>query len=251
MLLASSASAQLSTSLAAAWRLDESSGNVIDYGPNNFTLVKNHAISTTTGRVYALAADFESSNSDTTSIADNAILSQGSGHDFTFVVWAKPESLSATMALLGKDNIATANREYNLLYEPTPNRWRGETFGSASAGGYVAVTADNFGAPSTGVWVCIIFKKSGSTVSIKVNNGTANTATQATVYDGAANFRVGSVELAGTPTNYFDGALGPIYYFTRATSDGEDTILYNAGNGIGYPFFLLMARANMRGGFGN
>src|SRR3990167_7395409 len=85
------------TGLISWWSLDEASGQRNDsHGSNHLT--DNNTVLSAAGKV-GNAADFEKSNSEFLSIADNPNLSTGD-IDFTIAIWVKPET--ASFPILGK-----------------------------------------------------------------------------------------------------------------------------------------------------
>lgn len=86
------------TGIVSYWKLDETSGTRADsIGANNLT--DNNTVLSGTGKV-SNAADFESSNSEYLSIADNSSLSITS--DLTILTWLKPESTGITNTMFYK-----------------------------------------------------------------------------------------------------------------------------------------------------
>lgn len=74
-------SSTLNDNLVAHWKLDESSGTRNDSkGANHLT--DNNTVTSAAGKL-GDAADFESSNSERLTLADNADMSLGSNSDFT------------------------------------------------------------------------------------------------------------------------------------------------------------------------
>ena len=78
----------LSTSLVAAWELNEVSGNATDSKGSN-TLTDNNTVTSGTGPIYALARDFELDNAEYFSIADNTDISLSGDISCTFEAWIK------------------------------------------------------------------------------------------------------------------------------------------------------------------
>src|SRR5262245_58597574 len=93
-------------SLVSYWKLDEASGNALDaHGSNNLTEGGTGGVGTATGKING-GRDFESADSDIFTLADNADLSTGE-IDFSFSLWYKPESQSATHSLICKGTTVT------------------------------------------------------------------------------------------------------------------------------------------------
>jgi len=97
--------------LVAFWELEEVSGTRVDaHGANDLT--DNNTVASTTGKV-GNCADFEASNSESLSIADNAALSMGVNQSFTVNCWVNMES-NTNGAIVAK--MSGSNGEYYVSY---------------------------------------------------------------------------------------------------------------------------------------
>jgi hypothetical protein len=101
--------------------------------------------------------------------------------------------------------------------------------GSAVTG----VTANNFGAPALDTVYQIICKHDSvnNQISIKVNNGTADTTAHSTgIFNSGTNFNIGALN----GTTFWNGLIRRVRTWDRVTTTDEDTWLYNAGTGRSY-----------------
>lgn len=220
------------TSLISVWALDEASGNATDSHGSN-TLTDTNTVARVTG-LLGNCGDFEDTNSEYFTVADNASLSMGHV-DCTITYWVKFESLGTIRDCVSKWGGTASTQEYLTGYSSSTNRIRflvNNTAATVTTG----VNADNLGAPSTGVWyfVACWHDDTASEIGIKVNDGTANTAsTSGGIRDSTTNFQVGA---RPGPGNYHDGLIDQVTVWKRVLTAGEITTLYNSGNGLAYPW---------------
>ena len=224
--------------LVSYWKLNEASGTRSDsVGSNN--LADNNTVTRATGKQSG-AGNFTFSNSEYLNIASNSSLHIGAS-SFTFCAWVYLASKPTYAYILSKRNEETSEREYFLDYTSTTDRFR---FGvSANGTTNTFVAADTFGAPSTGTWYFLIasYDADTDTLSLSVNNGTANTtAFSNTVFEGTGNFTIGGGN--NTPVIFWDGYIDEVGFWKRVLTTEEKARLYNSGNGITYPFNSILDR---------
>ena len=214
--------------LVSYWKLDEASGNAADSVGSN-TLTNVNSVTYTTGKINngALTARTGSKYFSITDTSQSG-LDFGTG-DFTFNIWIKPSSIGAGDGFFSK-GAGGGNSQYWMRFNN--NTGNVLTFLTSQGAGETIVSTSAAGI-TTGNWYMLTFKRSGTTLSIKVNAGTAVTAT-GTVRncDNTSAFLLG----AGPGNIPFDGILDEVGVWSRATTDAEDTQLYNAGAGFTYPF---------------
>lgn len=215
--------------LVSYWKLDEASGNATDsVGSNTLTNVNSSVRAT--GKINN-GADLESGSAQYFSIADasQSGLDFGTG-DFTFNIWIKPESIGTNGDGFFSKGSGGGNSQYWMRFNNNTGNVLRFLTTQGSSESSVSTSAAGI---SVGNWYMLTFKRSGTTLSIKVNAGTAVTAT-GTVRncDNASAFLLG----AGPGNQPFDGILDEVGVWNRATTDEEDTQLYNAGAGLSYPF---------------
>lgn len=218
----------LLTDLVSYWKLSEASGSRADSHGSN-TLTDNNTVTSNTGLVYALAAEFTLANSEFLSRASNSTLQTGD-IDFSFAVWVYP-TLANTGHVFSKD--VNASREYGLdLVSGLQPRWA-----INGGGGGLSITSST--TLSLNTWNLIVcwHDATADTINVQVNNGTAeNTTTSGTAPNtGAAEFRIGAREYSGAEA-YFEGRIGPVMFHKRLLTTGEKTAWYNAGAGVADPY---------------
>jgi hypothetical protein len=209
----------LSASIAAAWKLNEASGNATD-SVGSITLTDTNTVTSDTGLVYALARLFTRANTEFLTVATNATVEIGTSQSATFAVWAKPAATNAFQMVLAK------NGEYDLRINGASNAWEfGNTTNNPNA---------SAGTPTIGQWAFLVAWQDATagTLNLQVNDGTVASAVNTLNAATAFAFQIGARDGANT----WDGLIGPCYFFRRVLSAGERTYLYNGGSGRTYPF---------------
>lgn len=220
--------------LVEEWQLNETSGRAVGAW-SGIDLSDTNTVGSGTGLVYATARDFEASNSEYFPFPACTETTMGD-IDFTIEAWVKLESLS-NGTIVGKWTTAGDQREYILYYNASDhspnNRFSFVVSSTGTSGTTTTLDATTFGAPSTDTWYQVIAKHNAATnqISIRVNAGTADTASHTGgAFAGNREFTIGMLD-ASPPTYFFDGLIGPVRIWKRLTSDAEDTWLYNSGAG--------------------
>ena len=219
------------TSLEAWWDLDEGSGNRADSHGSN-TLSDNNTVTNSTG-VVSNAAQFQDSNSEFLHINDNASLSTGD-IDYSLFAWVKLDSTPGNFMMIMSRFESNTNREYNLIWNNNSSRFGWVIFDSGGTARGTAI-ADNFGAPSTGIFyfVYVYHDSVNNEVGISINNGPVNiAATTGAPSDLSVIFRMGARRT--TEELFWDGAIDEAGFYKKVLSSAEISWLYNGGNGRAY-----------------
>lgn len=209
--------------LVSYWRLDEASGNAIDSHSTN-DLTDNNTVGSGTGKINN-GRDFELSNSEDFSKADNASLSTGD-IDFTLSLWINRES-AVQQGLISKFGGST--NEYGLWI------WSGDQrpYLTVFAGGSGQV---GWGAAlDVATWYHIVawHDSVNNQIGIVVNAGTPVTASYSGgLNDSDSDFRIG--QYSGS---YMDGIIDEVGFWKRVLTSDERTQLYNGGAGLSYDDF--------------
>lgn len=226
----------LITSLVSYWRmdgLDPIGGKMLDIISTSANdLTDNNTIGSAAGKI-SNAALFVRANSESLSHADNASLSTGD-IDFTWCAWVymvtKP---AADMAVLS--HFDSPGFGYELQYDNAADRFN-FFVGDGVSTVIGTINATTLGSPTTATWYFIVawHNATANTVSIQVNNGTADSAaTTGAAGDSPGTFRIGA---RGSGSNYWDGRIDEVGFWKRTLTAGERTSLYNAGAGLSWPF---------------
>lgn len=169
--------------------------------------------------------------SDYVSFTDDAIFKPT---EFTIFVWVKTTINDPVNAgvIFSSSNQTTYSNGITLgIYQE--NIWfrLGNNAGT-DYNQYVPVTGIN-----DGNWHLIIAKYVGNAVTIKVDNVVkfSDTYNTGIVYDGTNLVSIGARSLPSGNDNLFVGDIDEFQLYNRGTTDGEDTTLYNSGNGTETP----------------
>ena len=213
--------------LIAYWKLDEASGVRIDsHGANN--LSDNNTVTQAAGKL-GNAAKFTAANSEYLSHADNADLSMGAGVRMTITAWVYLDSRTGTEeTIAGKRDIGSL--EYSLRVDAS-NQF--SFFVSSNGSTASVVTAD---ASVLSTWYFVVAWYDGTNINLQINNGTVHsTAFSTDVFNGTSTFRIGNYD-NGSPTEMWDGRIDSVSLWKRVLTPSERTAIYNAGDGLDYPF---------------
>lgn len=216
------AATSLLVNLSTWWALE----GLTDSSGNANTLTNNGVATFNTGKVNN-GVYLARASSQFLSIADNTFLSTGN-IDFLFAGWVYLTVKNVTQGIFSKWDGVGTNREYIAYYLTSSDRFYFAV--SPDGSGETSVLADNFGAVPTTTWVFLEcwHDAANDQIGIRVNRGTANTASHTTgVRDGAAGFRLGSDHT----TNYVDGRQDEFAMWKRIPTSAELDYLYNSGNG--------------------
>lgn len=222
----------LSDNLVAYYPLNEASGDAID-AVAGLNLADQNTVGSGTGIVEATARDFELSNSEYFSVADNATLSMGN-IDFTICAWLKFESKGANAVMIIKGT--SSEGEYVLEYLTSIDRIRLTLVPGGGWSGLDSAVADTLGSPSTGVWYFVVgwYNAATDVISISVNDGAVDTKAgyAGGAADKAADFAIGGYASG----SYFDGLMQGVGLWKRILTSAEITELYNSGSGRTYAY---------------
>lgn len=220
--------ATLPVDLYAFWSLEEESGNRVDATGNGHTLTDNGTVTSNPGKV-GTAAQFTLGEQERLTRTDANFPSFGD-IDFTIAGWAFLDTVGATQPLVSKF-ASSPQREWMLYYLSGTNRFQWRVTGDGST--QTTLNANSLGAPVVSTWYFIVcwHDAAADTISIQVNNGTADsTAHTAGVFNSTADFMLG----AHGAFEYFQGRLDQWGVWKRVLTAAERTYLYNSGAGRSY-----------------
>jgi len=208
----------LATNLSSYWELEETSSTRVDSHDSN-DLTDNNTVLYGTG-IQGNAADFESTDSESLSVAHNANLEPAG--DYSLSLWFKPESLSGTRGVISKEG---SGKGYTLYTSGTSAGYNHQGVGGCTFNGTL----------STGTWyhLVVTFVSSSNTLSCYKNNDSPGTAAGVTYIDSAgAAFRIGGYNTASL---YSDGLIDEVAFWKGTALSASDVAsLYNSGAGIPY-----------------
>lgn len=196
-----------SSNLTGCWTLNEASGTRNDSTANNLHLTDVNTVASTTG-VIGDAALFVSANSEALTRTSEAALQTGDV-SFWFAFNVYLTSTGAYSPLISK--FAAVWQGYLIDYDNVSSRFR---FFVVRGGSPVSVSANNFGAPSVNTWyrINVWHDAAADTISISVNNGTANSTATGGALDGVESGIFGLGYRAAGPF-YASARLDEVFFF--------------------------------------
>jgi hypothetical protein len=228
----------LLTDLAAAWELDEASGNALDSHSTNTLTETGGTIGSSTGPGgVGNSRDFEFGDTEYFAIADNTAVSTGD-IDFTIEVWVNLESgTGSDQDIVSKYDTAGNQREYRIFYSTGTSRF---SWGLSSTGTSQTSAILANGTPSLATWYQIIVwhDATNNEMGIAVNAEVSPVVSgySSGVFDGTSPFHIGA-RGAASPTGYVDGLIAKVRMWKRVLTSQERTDLYNGGAGLAYTSF--------------
>lgn len=223
----------LDDSLVAYWRLNETTMQRNDScGFSPLGLTADNVISAA-GKV-GNAGAFVNAEGDALIAYASDYLVTGD-IDFTIAAWVYLSAKPGNMDVLSKWNGVTSDFEFILGYGLTADRLRFLVRDFADTKSTTQL-ADTLGSPQINTWYFVVawHDSVNNTINIQVNNGTIDsTAYTDGVHESTTHLFVGGrIE---TPTSTWSGRIDEVGIWKRVLSAGEKTVLYNGGNGRGYP----------------
>ena len=224
----------LTTSLLSYWELEEASGSRIDSDASN-DLTDFNSTGQTTGKQGNAASMSRASSQGLyiSSGSQSPDLSIGSG-DLNVAGWFKLDSKpSGQMGAVVKYEFSNGLREYWLYWDNSSDRFKFQVFNNTVSSN--VVTANSFGAPSTGTWYFVqaYVDNTGNQIGISVNDGTVDTASlTVTTHNGGAQFALGFTGTTASSFTHWDGDMDEVGLWNKTLSTSEVSDLYNSGSGL-------------------
>ena len=214
------------TDLISWWSMDETSGTRNDsHGTNHLT--DNNSVLYGTGK-QGNAADFELSNSEYLSVANNATLAVGD-IDFTVAFWINPETINTVQIPASKWNFGTGEREWDFRLSTTNKLgFRVSPDGSSNT-----IVEDTVTTVSAGSWYYVVgwHDATANTINVQVNGGTVYSLSYSSgVYTATSPLHFGNQYSSG----HYDGLMDEACFWKRVLTADERTWLFNSGNGRSY-----------------
>ena len=224
--------------LVGYWKLDESSGNAIDSGPNGLDLTDVNTVTSATGKV-GNARQFTSGSSEYLTRSDEPALRSGN-IDFSLCGWSYFDTDAAT-AQVQVARYGGAAREFAVQHRQTAGvdviRW---IIGNSVDGD---TSIESAGDLATGKWIfwhashrasdsglrLYVIEEDESFVSGELITGTA-------AFDPgseACDFSNGALTV---PSQYANGRIDAVGYWHIYHTADQIKRLFNSGAGLEYPF---------------
>jgi hypothetical protein len=227
--------ADFNQNIEAYYKLDEISGTRFDsVGSNDLTPVNNPGSDL---GIIDNSNTFSDTSLQRLSVSDNSSLSIGS-NSLTISAWVYLDSKSHVQDIVGKWDTTADDREYMLWYDSVSDQFKFTVSNDGQTS--VTVSASTYGSPSIGDWYFLVglYNIDNGLIYIQVNDGALDSESFTTggIYDGGANFQIGSRSSSENPSNHFDGRIDEVGVWKRIINSSERTFLYSSGAGLTYPF---------------
>ena len=233
----------LSDSVVGYWKLDESSGNAADSSGNSNTLTNNNTVTYSTGKINN-GADFESSSSQSFSIADASQTGLDLSGDCSFAGWVKFESFTSENTIFAKTDSNTA-RSYvvRVLSSGDGYLLNAECYGDGTTSNRRGANSNAAFTTTTGTWYHFaatfdvdtgtwVFYKNGAVIASTASNA----GTVASIYNSSNKFQMGANNSSGTDDRFFDGMMDEMGVWSRTLNQFEVSALYYGSTGQQYSF---------------
>ena len=236
------AHADLTASIKAYWKLDESSGNASDATGNGFTLT-NTGTATYDAGLINNGVDFGTSN--TSKVLGGSNIFSTIGGAFTINVWVKLNQAISSSAwnMIGSDDggvgegtcgRSNSGETIDYLWNSGTPELEFSTINATIVGFTVAHTL------STSAWTMLTLTGSGAggTITGYINGTSVGTATQVATGGSGNNCvtGVGDTSVGDVVETFASAKFDEAGIWTRALTSAEITTLYNTGIGCQYNF---------------
>jgi hypothetical protein len=223
------------TTLHAAWKFEESSGNRADVMHANrsrnydLTPAGSPLPGSNPGKI-GTACQLNSANGQYFWRSYGGL--QPAASDFSIAGWVYLDALTSGMTIVGQWDTAT---NADMCFRLTHSGGRFVFQISNGAGSTQSVTANSFGAPATATWYFVqaSYNRGTTVLSISVNDGTVDTTTSNTVPPPTSEqFRVGASGNGAGVTGFWEGRIDELgMWYDHVLTASEITWLYNSGTG--------------------
>lgn len=209
--------------LFAAYGGQETNGNLLDASGNGRDLTANNAPLNNPGPSSFIPNARQLIRASTqyfSAIDSNPWTFAGS---FTVTMWGLLNSIGASTWGSGLSKFSTVDGEYLLpYYDSGSNRWLMILCPSGSFAGRVSLSANSFGAVSSGVWMFVRcwLDVVAQTMNIQVNNGPVDSVS----FTGSLSNTTNPVNLGcwgNGASEFYDGRIANLLVHNRVLTDKE------------------------------
>jgi hypothetical protein len=222
----------LLSGLVAFWRMEEASGAAADaHGDYDLTDNNSDIGQDTSNKKLGSAARVVSSAAAATRLTRASSDAAFNAAAFTVAGWFRITALTGDYQyIVAKDDVSAWNKAgFWLRYNPAV----GLEFGvsDVSWGDYDQVTVS---VPSLDTWVHFACGNDGSVNWLRINNGSASTVAQASMYANSAPLTIFGKADNTSADQVHRGQIDAVGFWSRKLTDGQLTALYNDGDGLDY-----------------
>ena len=230
----------ISNSLAAYWKLNESSGNASD-SIGGYTLTNNNTVTYSSGKINN-GANFLGSSSQYLSVNRSVGDSLDIRGNISFSFWAKLSNANPDGCLISTLDTGVNKRKFEVaILSSSPNIMRVQYNSNDSTNTYWDFNMSNY---ESNAWTHFGFgiTVSGPSIIAKINGSTVSPIASST---SATSIQSSNAQLCigrrSNATTYLTGSLDEVGIWSRALNDSELKQLYNGSSGLSYPFYSSMA----------
>lgn len=222
------------TSLIAAWNLNELSGTRSDE-IGSFDLTDVNTVGNNTG-IISNAAQFVEANDEALTWADTGVQLSTNDADFTITAWAYLDSKpAASMTVVANSIASPASTKYLLWWNQSVDRFQ---FLSSLVSG-ISVLDSVIGSPSLDTWYFFVcwYDTNDSNFHMEINGGATQDGGGVETFNGnASQFQIGGRPNIGGGSGYWDGRIDAVTFWKRVLTSDERATMYNSGAGREAPF---------------
>lgn len=230
----------LLTSLQAAYKLDEPSGDAADSSGNGYTLTNTNSVGYAAGKINN-AADTGVANTNE-KLATTSFLGLSASQPYTFNFWVNVTTQATSgneVNILSWCNNSTAGGRIFYQIKTFNNSGTQQVYiNRNNVGAGTQVGANNTFTAET--WYMLTNRWDGATHTLCINGNTTPLLTQASAIVGTSTNNSGTdgfkLFTAQDNTTYFAGLIDIVSVYSRSITDAEMIEHYNSGAGIQYPF---------------
>jgi hypothetical protein len=226
-------SAAVIDDLKAYWGMNEGSGNRADSHSGGYTLTDNNTVAAGTALVGAQSADFEASQSERLTRADNADISAGDTN-WTWNGWLNLETSSNFQYIAGKGVGAAGSAQEWRLSQDGSQKFMLTAWAATTP---TTLSSTMGSAASTATWymVTVWHDATNNQLGISVKSAGVDQS-NTSAYSSGVNDDAEPLELGGSINAFafYDGRMDEVGFWRKVLTSDERTWLYNSGSGRSY-----------------
>lgn len=216
LVISSSTASVATTSLLAYYKLDESSGNAVDATGNGYVLANSGSTGYASGKINN-GAVFNNTNAK--SLQNSGAINFVTGGTRTWTTWVNFSNINGYVL----DNVTTNGNIRMIVYGGGDNKIHMFANGNEVVSGNL----------TTGTWYHVAVTQNGSTWQLYINGTFIGSTSTGGLSYAANGFVIGNSYAGGGPGQ---NTTDEVSIWGRVLTPSEITSLYNAGNGLSYPF---------------
>lgn len=220
----------LLTNLTWHYQMGEVSGTRADSTAGARTLTDGNTVTSTTGLVTPLAAQFTLANNENLSRVSDAGIQAPAA--FTVAGWVKFDAIATNQVVVIKSDGTTAGSEFGISYISASQKVEIRIYSGVASS--QLLSTETIGA-STWTFLAAQWDDANNVQKIRVNgNAFATKVNSNTINNAAGSLLFG---LSGGVSNPFGGALNSWSFWSRILTTADIDAVWNSGAGLPYASF--------------